>query len=182
MVATSLQPLFWLRLSAESLRPCSSTAVAREKSIKHSYETGIRGMPKGSPIMSIVVGFSGSTPKAFHPGALAYAHGLWRRLLNATTSKEVKAVCDESPFWLNPKRGATMFHDLLSGNAKGFLSAIQDRRWPKSDRPTNQGRRIRFLARSMAGITMGISVRTAQDLPVFGCKFCHIIPLESASK
>jgi hypothetical protein len=91
-------------------------------------------------------------------------HTLWLRLLNATTSKEIKAVCDESPYWLNPKRGAAMFHDLLSGNAKGFLSATQDRRWPKSDRPTNQGRRIRFLARSMAGITMGISVRTAQDL------------------
>jgi len=91
-------------------------------------------------------------------------HDLWLRLLNATTRKDVKAVCDESPYWLNPKRGATMFHDLLSGNAEGFLAAMQDRRWPKSDRPTNQGRRIRFLARSMAGITMGISIRTAQDL------------------
>jgi hypothetical protein len=91
-------------------------------------------------------------------------HDLWRQLLNAATSKEVRVVCDESPYWLNPKRGATMFHDLLSRNAKGFLGAMQDRRWPKSDRPTNQGRRIRFLARSMAGITMGISIRTAQDL------------------
>ena len=91
-------------------------------------------------------------------------HALWRRLLSATTPKEVKAVCDESPFWLNPKCGATMFYDLLSGNAEGFLGAMQDRRWPKSDRPTSQGRRIRFLARSMAGITMGIGIRTAQDL------------------
>ncbi len=73
-------------------------------------------------------------------------------------------MCDESPFWLNPTRGAIMFCDLLSGNAEEFLAATQDRRWPKSDRPTNQGRRIRFLARSMAGITMGISIRTAQDL------------------
>ena len=89
---------------------------------------------------------------------------LWERLLNATTLEEVKAVCDESPFWLNPKRGATMFHDLLSGNTEGFLAAMQDRRWPKSNRPTSQGRRIRFLARSMAGITMGIGIRTAQDL------------------
>ena len=91
-------------------------------------------------------------------------HALWQRLLNATTPEEVKAVCDESPFWLNPKRGAIMFHDLLSGNAEGFLAAMRDRRWPKSNRPTSQGRRIRFLARSMAGITMGIGIRTAQDL------------------
>jgi hypothetical protein len=89
---------------------------------------------------------------------------LWTRLLAATTPEEVRAVCDESPYWLNPKRGATMFHDLLSENAKGFLAAMQDRRWPKSSRPTNQGRQIRFLARSMAGLTMGIGIRTAQDL------------------
>jgi hypothetical protein len=91
-------------------------------------------------------------------------HALWQRLLNATAPDEVKAVCDESPFWLNPKHGAIMFYDLLSDNAEQFLAAIQDRRWPKSDRPTSQGRRIRFLARSMAGITMGIGIRTAQDL------------------
>ena len=91
-------------------------------------------------------------------------HALWQRLLNAATPEDVKAVCDESPFWLNPKRGATMFHDLLSGNAEGFLAAIRDRRWPRSSRPTSQGRRIRFLARSTAGITMGIGIRTAQDL------------------
>ena len=37
-------------------------------------------------------------------------------------------------------------------------------RWPTSDRPTNQGRQIRFLARSMAGVSLGISIRTTQDL------------------
>ena len=74
------------------------------------------------------------------------------------------AVCAESEFWLNPKRGATLFHDVLSQYADRFLAAKQDRRFPKSDRPTNKGRQIRFLARSMAGITVGISIRTAQDL------------------
>ena len=91
-------------------------------------------------------------------------HALWKRLLNATTPEEIQAVCDESPYWLNPQRGAILFHDVLSGNANSFLAAKQDRRFPKSDRPTNQGRQIRFLARSMAGITVGISIRTAQDL------------------
>jgi hypothetical protein len=66
-------------------------------------------------------------------------HALWLRLLNAATPEEVRAVCDESPYWLNPKHGAIMFHDLLSGNAKGFLAAMQDRRWPKSERPTREG-------------------------------------------
>ena len=89
---------------------------------------------------------------------------LWHRLLDATTPEEVRAVCDESEFWLNPKRGATLFHDALSQYAEDFLNAKRDSRWPKTDRPTSRGRRIRFLARSMAGISMGISIRTAQDL------------------
>jgi hypothetical protein len=89
---------------------------------------------------------------------------LWLRLLEATTPEEVRAACDESEFWLNPKRGGTLFHDVLSGYAESFLDAKRDKRWPKADRPTSEGRRIRFLARSMAGISMGISIRTAQDL------------------
>jgi hypothetical protein len=91
-------------------------------------------------------------------------HALWVRLLGAWTPEQVQAVCDESRYWLNPKRGGTIFHQVLTENAKGFLAALEDPRWPKSDRPTNQGRRIRFLARSMAGITMGLSIRTAQVL------------------
>lgn len=89
---------------------------------------------------------------------------LWIQLLQATTAEQVRAVCDQSQFWLNPKRGATEFHRMLSDQAESFLAAKQDPRWPRSDRPTNQGKRIRFLARALAGITMGISVRTAQDL------------------
>ena len=91
-------------------------------------------------------------------------HALWLRLLHATTPEEVRAVCDESEFWLNPKRGAISFTMYFPGTRKDFLAAKRDPRWPKSNRPTSQGRRIRFLARSMAGITMGISIRTAQDL------------------
>ena len=91
-------------------------------------------------------------------------HTLWERLLTASTPEEVKAVCDESPYWLNPKRGAVTFHSRLSENAAAFAAAKQDPRWPRSNRPTSRGRQIRFLARSMAGLSMGISTRTAQDL------------------
>ena len=91
-------------------------------------------------------------------------HALWLRLLQATTLEEVRAVCNASEFWLNPKRGGTLFHHALSHRAEEFLAAKRDPRWPKTNRPTSQGRRIRFLARSMAGISMGISIRTAQDL------------------
>jgi len=91
-------------------------------------------------------------------------HALWERLVDATHAEEVRAVCDASPYWLNPQRGAILFHAVLSDNADRFLAAKQDPRWPRSSRPTSRGRQIRFLARSMAGICMGISVRTAQDL------------------
>jgi hypothetical protein len=89
---------------------------------------------------------------------------LWRQLLEATNSEEVRTVCDQSEFWLNPKRGAIIFYRTLSEHADSFVAAKKDPRWPRSDRPTNQGKRNRFLARALAGIAMGISVRTAQDL------------------
>ena len=91
-------------------------------------------------------------------------HDLWIQLLNAKTIPQVRAICDQSPFWLNPKRGAIIFHRTLSEQAETFLAAKKDPRWPRSERPTSQGRQIRFLARSMAGVSMGISIRTAQDL------------------
>ena len=94
----------------------------------------------------------------------AAEHDLWDRLLQATTAEEVKAVCGASPYWLNPARGAILFHRALADNADRFLAAKHDPRWPRSHRPTSQGRKIRFLARSMAGICTGLSIRTAQDL------------------
>jgi hypothetical protein len=89
---------------------------------------------------------------------------LWKRLMEVETPREVKAVCDQSEFWLNPKKGAGVFHHVLSKQAVGFLAAKKDPRYPRSDRPTNIGKRNRFLARALAGLTMGISSRTAQDL------------------
>ncbi len=89
---------------------------------------------------------------------------LWIQLLEATKPEQVLAACDRSEFWLNPKRGAVIFYRALSQHAESFLAAKQDPRWPRSNRPTNQGKRNRFLARALAGITLGISIRTAQDL------------------
>jgi hypothetical protein len=89
---------------------------------------------------------------------------LWIQLLEANTAEQVRAVCDKSEFWLNPKRGAMQFYRTLSDKAEAFLAAKKDPRWPRSNRPTNQGKQIRFLARALAGIMMGISIRTAQDL------------------
>lgn len=89
---------------------------------------------------------------------------LWADLMRAETADQVTAVCDKSSFWLNPKRGAIEFYRLLTERAEDFLAAKRDPRWPRSDRPTNAGRRNRFLARALAGITTGLSIRTAQDL------------------
>ena len=89
---------------------------------------------------------------------------VWFRLVEANTAEQIKLVCDESPFWLNPKRGAIEFHRTLIEQAESFLAVKKDPRWPRSNRPTNDYRRIKFLARSMAGVMMGISIRTAQDL------------------
>ena len=89
---------------------------------------------------------------------------MWFRLVEAKTAEQIKLVCAESQFWLNPNRGAIEFHRTLIEQAERFLAVKKDPRWPRSNRPTNDYRRIKFLARSMAGVMMGISIRTAQDL------------------
>jgi hypothetical protein len=89
---------------------------------------------------------------------------LWLRLLKANKAEQIKGVCNESPFWLNAKRGAIIFRKALLKHSKSFLLAKKNLRWPMLDRPTNDYRRIKFLARTMAGAMMGISIRTAQDL------------------
>jgi hypothetical protein len=89
---------------------------------------------------------------------------LWFRLVEADDAEQIQDVCDESAFWLSPKRGAIEFYRTLIEHAESFLAAKKDPRWPRSDRPTNDYRRIKFLARSMAGVMMRISIRTAQDL------------------
>lgn len=89
---------------------------------------------------------------------------LWERLMEAETPEQVTEVCNQSGYWLNPKRGATEFHRVLSERAAEFLDAKRHPRRPRSDRPTSTGRRNRFLARALAGLTTGISIRTALDL------------------
>lgn len=89
---------------------------------------------------------------------------LWNELLRADTADEVRAVCQKSQYWLNPKRGATLFYGFLTQNTEHFLAVKRDRRWPRSSRPTSAGRRNRFLAGALAGILVNRSIRTGQDL------------------
>ena len=89
---------------------------------------------------------------------------LWERLLDARSVEEVQVICGQSQYWLNPRRSGKPFVEVLSSRADQFLAAKNDRRYPASRRPSSDDRRLRFLARAMAGVTLGRSPRTSVDL------------------
>jgi hypothetical protein len=86
---------------------------------------------------------------------------LWDALLRASTLRQVRAICQRSKYWLNPKwRGKVYVRDLYE-HADQFLNAKKARRYPRSERPSSDDRRLKFLAAAMAGIAVGRGLRTA---------------------
>jgi hypothetical protein len=86
-------------------------------------------------------------------------------LLRTRSARRVREVCRESKFWLNPKapRGRP-FVGCLYKNAGKLVKAKSDPRYPKSARPSSLEKRLRFLARALAGITVGMSPRRAINI------------------
>src|SRR5262245_33542292 len=82
---------------------------------------------------------------------------LWDRLRTATTAAEVRVVCEKSEYWLNPQRGASLFNNTLMKFADEVVVARRHPRYPKSSRPTSEGRQMQFLARVLAGLLVGLS-------------------------
>ncbi len=85
-------------------------------------------------------------------------------LLQARTPKQVRTICRRSRYWLNPRWGGRVYVKYLYDHADQFLRAKDDPRYPRSTRPSSYDKRLRFLARAMAGITLGRRPRTAIDL------------------
>ena len=89
---------------------------------------------------------------------------LWHALLRAATVEEVRGICRRSRYWLNPKTSGKPFVEILSTRADLFLLAKSDRRFPASERSSSDDKRLQYLARAMAGITLKRSPRRAIDL------------------
>lgn len=86
----------------------------------------------------------------------------WERLKNAQSAHEICAACDESIFWLNAQENRRPYTTKLKENAEAFMAA-KEYRYPQSNRPSSEIKRVIHFARAMAGITEGISGVTAID-------------------
>ena len=103
-----------------------------------------------------------------------------RALLRARTPKQVRRICKDAfvtrevevepgrtesilvPNW--PLSAGSVLPSHLSRCAEVFVAALRDRRFPRSDRPSNQLKQLWFLARALAGALFGIKARTAINL------------------
>jgi len=86
----------------------------------------------------------------------------WERLKRATKPEQVRTICSQSRHWLNPKRSE--LGQVLDKHTKQFLEAKADPAYPRSKRGSSDEKRIQFLARAMAGISLGLSPVTGVDL------------------
>lgn len=90
---------------------------------------------------------------------------VWEALKKARTPRQVKktarrigelrsAFTSSTPWAQKP-------HDALSCFAKGFLDAKDLPNYPKTDRTKSDDKRVQFLAKVMAGLTLGLAPITA---------------------
>jgi hypothetical protein len=103
---------------------------------------------------------------------------LWEALKRARTATEVRRICRRSKFWLkwewtgelNGKRWycRSLYRcpSALYENADSFCQAKMYSRYPKSNRPSSDDRKLVYFVRVMAALslTRPISFATAEDL------------------
>jgi hypothetical protein len=105
---------------------------------------------------------------------------VWNQIKDAGSSAALISACDNSAFWLNPKNGNKPYVVKLRENANEFLKS-KCYRYPNSDRPSSETKRVLHFARAMAGIMEGIGPIRALDLIRLrkhgarcGCVVCEI--------
>jgi hypothetical protein len=98
--------------------------------------------------------------------------GLWESLKRAKTATEVRRICSRSRIWLKPRLdfpdGSFIeywyFRRVLHRDAEAFCRAKLDPRYPGRDqRPSGDYRRVEYLARVMAGLTLRLAPSTAVE-------------------
>lgn len=101
-------------------------------------------------------------------------------LLRADTPEKIKQICSDAfttrrvevepgveidiPFSNWPISSESVLPKYLAQHAKEFIDAKNDRRFPRSSRPTNRLKQLWFMARALAGAVLGIKTRTAINL------------------
>lgn len=87
---------------------------------------------------------------------------VFEQLMNAETAEVVIEICKDAPNWPTSSLGFLPFH--LEQHAEEFIAAKNDRRFPRSNRPTNRLKQFWFLSRALAGAVFGVKTRTAINL------------------
>jgi hypothetical protein len=87
---------------------------------------------------------------------------VWLQIKEAKWSADIRAAFDRSPIWLNPKKHGRLYVNELKNHAAEFLKA-KEYRYPISDRPSSEMKRVIHFSRAMAGIMEGIEAATAID-------------------
>jgi hypothetical protein len=98
---------------------------------------------------------------------------LWEALKRAQTATQVRKICTRSRIWLKPRLefpNGDFFEywpwrRVLYRDAEKFCDAKCDLRYPQRDkRKSGDYRRIEFLSRVMAGLTMRLAPSTAVEV------------------
>jgi hypothetical protein len=86
---------------------------------------------------------------------------LWEQLKNARSARQVRVIYKKSEIWF--RRHSRPWLQGIYDHADEFIRAKSNSRYPKSNRPSSDGKRIEYFARVMAGITLRIPPATAID-------------------
>lgn len=98
---------------------------------------------------------------------------LWEALKRAHNAAELRRICRRSKHWLKwewsgeiegrhwYQRAPSACPKALYDHAQEFCQAKRDERYPASDRPSSDDKRIEYLARVMAGLSLPNPIRAA---------------------
>jgi len=89
---------------------------------------------------------------------------IWNALKLAATPEEVRTAYTMSKYWFNPKWHGRAYVNQVYEHADLVVKAKNDPRYPRSDRPSSDDKRLEFFPAVMAGITEERSPLTAVDL------------------
>lgn len=99
--------------------------------------------------------------RELHPKVPLAEPDIWRALVAARTSDEIRMACRQSKRWLNPRWEGKVYLQDLYDHAEKFIKAKKDVYYPK--RESGDEKRVIFFARVMAGIGLEVSPHTSVD-------------------
>jgi hypothetical protein len=106
-------------------------------------------------IVSTHCQFKNSVPAEVH---------IWNALKQAKTPEDLRSAYKKSKYWFNPEWSGRGYVDRFFKHADLVIKAKNDPRYPSSNRPSSDDKRLEFFSAIMAGITEERSPLTAIDL------------------